>query len=198
MNTINKNALTNRMTKLGEFLKENRDKDAVENKVLELFPKAMEVEVFEDDNVIHFLVGQDYVGKSPTRKEMMEQDCLFKEVIQVYGLSVHVSVGGEKIKMDASVGVDYKDVYRHYNYTDYTVKEIEIQIPLTMEVAKELAEELRNEHNNGEVSAYYAWDTINALSSRKTTDEVLNFLEGEIRYYDKKEKKKKNKRMLSM
>ena len=197
MDTINKNALNNRMVKLGEFLKENRDKDAIENKVLELFPKAMEIEVFEGDNIVYFLVGQEYVGKAPTKKEMMEQDCLFEEVIQVYGLSVHISVDEEKIKMDASVGVDYKDVYRHYNYTDYTVKEIEIQtqIPLTMEVAKELAEEIKNKYNNGELSPCYAWNKINDLSLRKTTDEVLDFLHSEMRYYDKKmeeEKQQKN------
>ena len=106
MNTINQNALNNRMVKLGEFLKENTDKQEIENKVFELFPKAMEVEVFNSDNVVYFLVGQDYVGKAPTKKEMKEKDYLFDSIDRMYGLSVHISVDEDKIKMDASIGVD--------------------------------------------------------------------------------------------
>lgn len=74
MNTINKNALNNRMVKLGEFLKENTDKNAIENKVFELFPKAQEVQISEEeDDVVYFLVGQDYTGKAPTKKEMTKK-----------------------------------------------------------------------------------------------------------------------------
>ncbi len=197
MNTINKNALTNRMTKLGEFLKENRDKDAVENKVLELFPKAMEVEVFEGDNVVHFLVGQEYVGKAPTKKEMKELDWEYRETIQTYGLTLYVAVESDKIKMDAHIAVDYRDRHGCPNNIDFTVKELEIELELTMEVAKELAEETRNKHNNGELSPCYAWNKINDLTNRKTTDEVLEFLKGEIQYYDKKEQEEREQRNIT-
>lgn len=194
MNTINKNALNNRMAKLGEFLKENRDKDAVENKVLELFPKATEVEVFEGDNVVHFLVGQEYVGKAPTKKEMKELDWGYRETIQTYGLTLYVAVESDKIKMDAHIAVDYRDRYGYSNNIDFTVKELEIELELTMEVAKELAEEIRNKHNNGELSTCYAWNRINDLTNRKTTDEVLDFLTGEKQYYDEKEQEEREQR----
>lgn len=191
MNTINKNALNNRMTKLGEFLKENRDKDVVENKVYELFPNAIEVEVFNGDDVVYFLVGQDYVGKKPTKKEMKEQDNLFKEIDKMYGLSVYVSVNEEKIKIESSVGVDYRDIYNHTHYTDCTVKEIEIELDLTMEVAKELAEDIREQNDKGTLSACYSWNRINDLCKRNTTDEVLDFLESEKQYYNKKEEEER-------
>lgn len=172
MNTINKNALTNRMTKLGEFLKENRDKDAVENKVLELFPKAMEVEVFEGDNVVYFLVGQDYVGKAPTKKEMKELDFEFGELNRMYGLSVHVTVNSEKITMNANVGVEYTDRYRHSHYTDYVVKEMEIELELTMEVAKELTEEIKNKHSNGDICHYSFHEEVECSPEPEETDEL--------------------------
>lgn len=193
MNTINKNALNNRMVKLGEFLKENTDKQEIENKVFELFPKAMEVEVFNSDNVVYFLVGQDYVGKAPTKKEMKEKDCLFDSIDRMYGLSVHISVDEDKIKMDASIGVDYSDEYGHSHYTDCTVKEIEIELELTMEKAKRKAEYLRELHKNGKIRATYGWDKIRELSLRETTDEVLDFLIEELTYYACEEKKEKEK-----
>lgn len=194
INTINKNALTNRMTKLGEFLKENRDKDIIENKVLELFPKATEVEVFEGDNVVHFLVGQEYVGKAPTKKEMKELDWEYRETIQTYGLTLYVAVESDKIKMDAHIAVDYRDRHGCSNNIDFTVKELEIELELTMEVAKELAEEIRNKHNNGELSPCYAWNRINDLTNRKTTDEVLDFLTSEKQYYDEKEQEEREQK----
>ena len=193
MNTINKNALNNRMVKLGEFLKENTDKQEIENKVFELFPKAMEVEVFNNDNVVYFLVGQDYVGKAPTKKEMKEKDYLFDSIDRMYGLSVHISVDEDKIKMDASIGVDYSDEYGHSHYTDCTVKEIEIELELTMEKAKRKAEYLRELHKNGKIGATYGWDKIRELSLRETTDEVLDFLIEELTYYACEEKKEKEK-----
>lgn len=193
MNTINKNALNNRMVKLGEFLKENTDKQEIENKVFELFPKAMEVEVFNSDNVVYFLVGQDYVGKAPTKKEMKEKDYLFDSIDRMYGLSVHISVDEDKIKMDASIGVDYSDEYGHSHYTDCTVKEIEIELELTMEKAKRKAEYLRELHKNGKIRATYGWDKIRELSLRETTDEVLDFLIEELTYYACEEKKEKEK-----
>ena len=193
MNTINKNALNNRMVKLGEFLKENTDKQEIENKVFELFPKAMEVEVFNNDNVVYFLVGQDYVGKAPTKKEMKEKDYLFDSIDRMYGLSVHISVDEDKIKMDASIGVDYSDEYGHSHYTDCTVKEIEIELELTMEKAKRKAEYLRELHKNGKIRATYGWDKIRELSLRETTDEVLDFLIEELTYYACEEKKEKEK-----
>ena len=193
MNTINKNALNNRMVKLGEFLKENTDKQAIENKVFELFPKAMEVEVFNNDNVVYFLVGQEYVGKEPTRKEMREKDHLFEIIDELYGLSVHVSVDDDKIKMDASIGVDYRDIYNNTHYTDCTVKEIEIELELTMETAKRKAEYIREMHTNEKVSATYAWDRIRELSLRETSDEVLDFLIEELTYYAIEEKKEKER-----
>ena len=193
MNTINKNALNNRMVKLGEFLKENTDKQEIENKVFELFPKAMEVEVFNSDNVVYFLVGQDYVGKAPTKKEMKEKDYLFDSIDRMYGLSVHISVDEDKIKMDASIGVDYSDEYGHSHYTDCTVKEIEIELELTMEKAKRKAEYLRELHKNGKIGATYGWDKIRELSLRETTDEVLDFLIEELTYYACEEKKEKEK-----
>lgn len=193
MNTINKNALNNRMVKLGEFLKENTDKQEIENKVFELFPKAMEVEVFNSDNVVYFLVGQDYVGKAPTKKEMKEKDYLFDSIDRMYGLSVHISVDEDKIKMDASIGVDYSDEYGHSHYTDCTVKEIELELELTMEKAKRKAEYLRELHKNGKIGATYGWDKIRELSLRETTDEVLDFLIEELTYYAYEEKKEKEK-----
>lgn len=193
MNTINKNALNNRMVKLGEFLKENTDKQEIKNKVFELFPKAMEVEVFNSDNVVYFLVGQDYVGKAPTKKEMKEKDYLFDSIDRMYGLSVHISVDEDKIKMDASIGVDYSDEYGHSHYTDCTVKEIEIELELTMEKAKRKAEYLRELHKNGKIRATYGWDKIRELSLRETTDEVLDFLIEELTYYACEEKKEKEK-----
>ena len=193
MNTINKNALNNRMVKLGEFLKENTDKQEIENKVFELFPKAMEVEVFNNDNVVYFLVGQEYVGKAPTKKEMKEKDYLFDSIDRMYGLSVHISVDEDKIKMDASIGVDYSDKYNHSYYTDCTVKEIEIELELTMEKAKRKAEYLRELHKNGKIRATYGWDKIRELSLRETTDEVLDFLIEELTYYACEEKKEKEK-----
>ena len=196
MNTINKNALNNRMVKLGEFLKENTDKQEIENKVFELFPKAMEVEVFNNDNVVYFLVGQEYVGKAPTKKEMKEKDYLFDSIDRMYGLSVHISVDEDKIKMDASIGVDYSDKYNHSYYTDCTVKEIEIELELTMEKAKRKAEYLRELHKNGKIRATYGWDKIRELSLRETTDEVLDFLIEELTYYAYEEKKEKEKNEL--
>ena len=193
MNTINKNALNNRMVKLGEFLKENTDKQEIENKVFELFPKAMEVEVFNNDNVVHFLVGQDYVGKAPTKKEMKEKDYLFDSIDRMYGLSVYVSVDDDKIKMESSIGVDYSDKYGHSYYTGCTVKEIEIELELTMEEAKRKAEYLRELHSNGKIRATYGWDKIRELSLRETTDEVLDFLIEELTYYAYEEKKEKEK-----
>lgn len=133
MKTINKNGLNNKMVKLGEFLKENRDKDAIENKVFELFPNAMEMEVFNDDDVVYFLVGQDYTGKAPTKKEMKELDYNFKEIDKVYGLAIYTSIDTDKIEMTATVGIDYTDKYGHYQYTDYTVKENIIELDLTVE-----------------------------------------------------------------
>lgn len=193
MKAINKNGLNNRMVKLGEFLKENKDVDTIESKVFELFPNAMEMEIFEGDDVVYFLVGQDYAGKAPTKKEMKEIDYSFKEVDRVYGLSIYASVGTEKIKISASVGVDYTDRYGHRQYTDYTVKEIELELDLTMEVAKEMAETIRAKHNEEKISATYAWEKIKSLSERKTTEEVKNFLIGELPYYAYKEKKEKEK-----
>ena len=193
MNTINKNALNNRMVKLGEFLKENTDKQEIENKVFELFPKAMEVEVFNSDNVVYFLVGQDYVGKAPTKKEMKEKDYLFDSIDRMYGLSVHISVDEDKIKMDASIGVDYSDEYGHSHYTDCTVKEMEIELELTMEKAKRKAEHIREMHTNEKISATYAWERIRELSLKETTDEVLDLLIEELTYYAYEEKKEKEK-----
>ena len=193
MNTINKNALNNRMVKLGEFLKENTDKQEIENKVFELFPKAMEVEVFNNDNVVYFLVGQDYAGKAPTKKEMKEKDYLFDSIDRMYGLSVYVSVDDDKIKMESSIGVDYSDKYGHSHYTDCTVKEIEIELELTMEKAKRKAEYLRELYTNGKIRATYGWDKIRELSLRETTDEVLDFLIEELTYYAYEEKKEKEK-----
>ena len=193
MNTINKNALNNRMVKLGEFLKENTDKQEIENKVFELFPKAMEVEVFNNDNVVYFLVGQDYVGKAPTKKEMKEKDYLFDIIDELYGLSVHASVNDDKIEMCATIGVDYRDKYNNTHYTDCTVKEIEIELELTMEKAKRKAEYLRELHKNGKIRATYGWDKIRELSLRETTDEVLDFLIEELTYYAYEEKKEKEK-----
>lgn len=193
MNTINKNALNNRMVKLGEFLKENTDKQEIENKVFELFPKAMEVEVFNNDNVVYFLVGQDYAGKAPTKKEMKEKDYLFDSIDRMYGLSVYVSVDDDKIKMESSIGVDYSDKYGHSHYTDCTVKEIEIELEVTMEKAKRKAEYLRELYANGKIRATYGWDKIRELSLRETTDEVLDFLIEELTYYAYEEKKEKEK-----
>lgn len=193
MNTINKNALNNRMVKLGEFLKENTDKQEIENKVFELFPKAMEVEVFNNDNVVYFLVGQDYVGKAPTKKEMKEKDYLFDIIDELYGLSVHVSVNDDKIEMCATIGVDYRDKYNNTLYTDCTVKEIEIELELTMEKAERKAEHIREMHTNEKISATYAWERIRELSLKETTDEVLDFLIEELTYYAYEEKKEKEK-----
>lgn len=188
MNTINKNGLNNRMMKLGEFLKENRDKDAIENKVFDLFPKAMEVQIFNEDNTIYFLVGQDYVGKVPTKKEMKEIDYMFDRVDKMYGLSVYVDIQTEKIKMDATIGIDYSTKHDHSEFTDYTVKEIELELDLTMEIAQEVAKSIRKKHDEEKISATVAWDRIRNLTQRETSDEVLDFLVEELTYYAHKEK----------
>lgn len=192
MNTINKNALNNRMAKLGNFIKENRNVEDIEKKIFELFPKAMEVDVFgEDKEVIYFLVGQDYVGKAPSKKEMKDIDYKFDSIDKVYGLSVHIEVDTEKIKIDASVGIDYTTKYYHREYTDYTIKEIEIELELTMEVAKEIVELTRERHTEKSISATYAWEKIKGLTQRETTDEVMDLLMGELTYYAQKEKEEK-------
>lgn len=128
MNTINKNALTNRMTKLGEFLKENRDKDVVEKRIKELFPMAMEIDVFEEcDNSVFFLVGQEYVGKKPTKKEIEEDGIEVKYVVDTYGLTVNVDILDDSIEISSSIGVDYIDKYNNHYNTSCTVKEIKIE-----------------------------------------------------------------------
>lgn len=126
MDTINKNALNNRMVKLGELLKETKDKDIIEKKIYELFPKAMEIEVFDRDNTIYFLVGQEYGGKEPTKKEMRELDADYGRTTRIYGLSVYIEVDTHEIKMHSSIGVDYVDTWGCKHYTSHTVKEIEI------------------------------------------------------------------------
>ena len=158
MNTINKNALTNRMTKLGEFLKENRDKDAVEKRIKELFPMAMEIDVFEEcDNSVFFLVGQEYVGKKPTKKEIEEDDIEVKYVVDTYGLTVNVDILDDSIEISSSIGVDYIDKYNNHYNTSCTVKEIKIETPkeevismddiVYMEVLEKNIDELIEEYN---------------------------------------------------
>lgn len=192
MNTINKNALNNRIVKLGNFIKENRNVEDIEKKIFELFPKAMEVDIFgEDKEVIYFLVGQDYVGKAPSKKEMKDIDYKFDSIDKMYGLSVHVEVGIEKIKIDASVGINYTTRYYHREYTDYTVKEMEIELELTMEVAKRKAEYFKERHDKGVMTATYAWEGIKEILQRESTDEVKEFLMEELNYYAHKEKEEK-------
>ncbi len=158
MNTINKNALTNRMTKLGEFLKENRDKDVVEKRIKELFPMAMEIDVFEEcDNSVFFLVGQEYVGKKPTKKEIEEDGIEVKYVVDTYGLTVNVDILDDSIEISSSIGVDYIDKYNNHYNTSCTVKEIKIETPkeevtnvddvVYMEVLEKNIDELIEEYN---------------------------------------------------
>ena len=158
MNTINKNALNNRMVKLGEFLKENRDKDAVEKIIKELFPMAMEIDVFEEcDNSVFFLVGQEYVGKKPTKKEIEEDGIEVKYVVDTYGLTVNVDILDDSIEISSSIGVDYIDKYNNHYNTSCTVKEIKIETPkeevinvgdvVYMEVLEKNIDELIEEYN---------------------------------------------------
>ena len=158
MNTINKNALNNRMVKLGEFIKENRDKDEVEKRIKELFPMAMEIDVFEEcDNSVFFLVGQEYVGKKPTKKEIEEDGIEVKYVVDTYGLTVNVDILDDSIEISSSIGVDYIDKYNNHYNTSCTVKEIKIETPkeevvnvddiVYMEVLEKNIDELIEEYN---------------------------------------------------
>lgn len=193
MDTINKNTLNNRMKKLGEFLKETKDKDIIENKIYELFPKAIEVDVFDDDDeTIFFLVGQEYIGKAPTRKEMRELDENYGRTTRIYGLSVYIEVDTHEIKIQSSVGIDYVDIWGYKHYTNYTVKKIEIELPLTMEVAKEKIEYLKNRYENG-MSASLAYGYITELTRRECTEEVEKLVNEVVSYYEKEQKKEDEK-----
>lgn len=128
MNTTTKVRLTNRMKKLGEFVKANRnDEGLIYDKIKELFPQSCETFVFDDDeNLIHFIVCEDYVGSKPTRKEMLVHDKYFKSILKTYGLGIVLEVKDNDIKVSSDIVVEYEDKWNHVDTTTYTIKEMMI------------------------------------------------------------------------
>lgn len=128
--TTTKAQLTNRMKKLGNFLKVHKDDvDMIYNKIEELFPKSCEVFVYDDEpNNIYFVVGEDYVGSAPPKKEMLKNDSNFKRVYKMGGMMINVYIEDDKITMSCDIDVEYEDKWGCYHTTDAYIKEMGINL----------------------------------------------------------------------
>lgn len=129
-NTTTKVRLKNRMNKLGQLVKTNKDDvEMIYNKIEELFPHSCEVYVYDDEpNNIYFLACEEYTGKKPTKKEMKEIDSEFYCIDRLGGVVVDITIQDDKIELSAHVGVEYSDRWFNTDSTTYTICEFEIEL----------------------------------------------------------------------
>lgn len=110
---MNKLKLKNSMMSLKKGLNETKDIDIdmVYAKIKGIYPNAMEVMVEELGGTIefNFLTGEVYEGANPSKKEMLATDKEFKEIVDVYGLSINGTISDEGVDVYADVAVKYKD-----------------------------------------------------------------------------------------
>lgn len=127
MTELNKTQLTNKMKKIGKFIKENRDDDEkIYAKIEEIFPNFLEIDIFEEvENEISFTTDYEYTGRI-SKKELLDYDNNFKEIVYMSGLNVLISVENDSVCMCSDVAIEYFDKYDVLYDTFITVKELNI------------------------------------------------------------------------
>lgn len=125
MNELNKTQLTNKMKKLGKFIKENRkDEEKIHDKIQEIFPDFLENDIYgETENIISFTTDYEYTGRIP-KKELLKFDENFAEIIYISGIYIQISVEGDDIYMCSDVIIEYFDKYGVLGETSVILKEL--------------------------------------------------------------------------
>lgn len=124
MAELNKTQLTNKLKKLGKFIKENKENDSkIYNKIQEIFPNSLEVDVSKND--IHFITTYQYIGKI-SKKEIKEKDDNFKEVLSISNIDVFINVDNEDISITSSILIEYFDKFDLIDNMDIIIKELNL------------------------------------------------------------------------
>lgn len=169
MKTTTKQRLNNRMKKLAAQLVEEKTIQEKEEIVYSLFPNAIELEV--EESSIHFLVDEEYIGAKPTKKYMMEIDENFGKINNMYGLMVSVHIKENAVEAEASVAVDFSDVWGNQDYIDFMVGSAVAEIPMTDKKAMEIASDALDGANKRNISISSALHTVNELLQCKGLSE---------------------------
>lgn len=167
MKEINKRQLGARLTKLGKQLIDVKSVEKIEEIVYSIFPNAMEVGVEENCEIIHFLVGEDYIGANPTKAEMKKIDENFSTIQKTYGLDVYVEIEKRKIKLTSSLGVDYSNKWGHKEFADVAIKEVVVEIETNDNRALNEKDEIMTSLRKEEISAQTAINNLEKLLEEK-------------------------------
>lgn len=164
-----KQRLNNRLKKLAAQLVEEKTIQEKEDIVYSLFPNAIELDV--EESSIHFLADEEYIGAKPTKKYMMEIDENFGKINNMYGLMVSVHIKENAVEVEASVAVDFSDVWGNQDYTDFIVGSAVAEIPMTDKKAMEIASDALDNANKRNISISSALHTVNELLQCKGLSE---------------------------
>lgn len=124
---LNKTQLTNKLKKLGKFIKENKKNDSkIYNKIQEIFPNSLEIDIYnESKDEINFLTGCEYTGRI-SKKELLNYDINFREIGYISKLNISISVENDNVFISSSVVIQYFDKYDVLYDTSITIKELNI------------------------------------------------------------------------
>lgn len=127
MAELSKIQLTNKLKKLGKFIKENRkDTDKIFDKIQEIFPNSLEVDVFDESyDSIYFITPYKFIG-AINKKQIKENDSNFKEILSTSNIDVIISVDSEDISITASIFIRYFNKWNLIYDMDIAVKELNL------------------------------------------------------------------------
>ncbi|MGL5715324.1 MAG: hypothetical protein ACRCX2_20065 [Paraclostridium sp.] len=189
MITINKQQLTNRLKKLGAQLIEEKTIKEKEKIVEELFPNAQEVDI--DNNTIHLYIGEEYIGAPPTRKQMLEVHEDFGVINRVYGLTIYARVAKNEVQLESNVAVDYMDKWGNGEFTDITIKEVSVEIPMTNKKATNTITNSFKEYEEGLRALDSVRRELDELSRCELAQPVKELIKDMEKFYNEEFEKKR-------